>query len=188
MGTQTELRMRRLGLADGLGILGSLVPLAWLPGAADPLTYVKLLLLVAGGLALAPAVFIRWKALGRPSWIVVAPAASALLILVWGIVSTIGSGAPIWNTLFGWWGRGDGWLAWLGAIVLLLGATTLTTREVARTVTWLLGGASVVALIGLLQVGGVNIPEGAGGQVVLDDLAQEIAGFGVSAAGFVKRG
>lgn len=157
--------MRKVGLADALGVVASLVALAWLPGAADPLTYIKLLLLVGGGLALAPAVFQRWKVMGRPSWAVVVPTAAALLILVWGLVSTIGSGAPMWNTLFGWWGRGDGWLAWLGAVVLLLGATTLTTREVARTVTWLLGGATLVALIGLLQVGGVNIPEGAGGQV-----------------------
>ena len=157
--------MRRFGLPDGLGIVASLVALAWLPGAADPLTYIKLLLLIGGGLALSPAVFMRWKALGRPSWAIVAPAGAALLILVWGLISTFASGAPLWNSLFGWWGRGDGWLAWLGAVVLLLGATTLTTREVARTVTWLLGGASIVALIGLLQVAGVNIPEGAGGQV-----------------------
>jgi O-antigen ligase len=157
--------MKRFGLADGLGLVSALVALAWLPGAADPLTYIKLLFLIGGGLALAPAVFMRWKSLGRPSWVITIPAGAALLILVWGLVSTIGSGAPIWNTLFGWWGRGDGWLAWLGAVVLLLGATTLTTREVARAVTWLLGGASIVALIGLLQVAGVNIPEGAAGQV-----------------------
>jgi hypothetical protein len=157
--------MRRFGFADGIGIVGVLVAVAWLPGAADPLTYIKLLLLVGGGLALAPAVFLRWRAIGRPSWAVLVPSLAAMLVLVWGLVSSVGAGAPLWNTLFGWWGRGDGWLAWLGAVVLLLGATTLTTREVARTVTWLLGGASIVALIGLLQVGGVNIPEGAGGQV-----------------------
>jgi O-antigen ligase len=157
--------MRKFGLADALGIVASLVALAWLPGAADPLTYIKLLLLIGGGLALAPAVFMRWKAMGRPSWTILVPAAASLLILLWGLISTFASGAPLWNSLFGWWGRGDGWLAWLGAVVLLLGSTTLTTREVARAVTWLLGGASIVALIGLLQVGGVNIPEGAAGQV-----------------------
>ena len=112
--------MRKFGLADALGIVASLVALAWLPGAADPLTNIKLLLLVGGGLALAPAAFMRWKALGRPSWAIIVPAGAALLILVWGIVSAFGSGAPIWNSLLGWWGRGDGWLAWLGAVVLLL--------------------------------------------------------------------
>jgi O-antigen ligase len=157
--------MRKFGLADVLGIVGALVPLAWLPGAADPLTYIKLLMLGAGGLAVAPAVVMRWKSMGRPSWMVAIPGAAAVLIIVWGIVSTIGSGAPIWNTVFGWWGRGDGWLAWLGALFLLLGAATLSSREVARTVTWLMGAASIVAVIGLVQFGGVDFPEGTGGQV-----------------------
>lgn len=157
--------MRRFGLADVLGIVGSLVALAWLPGAVDPLTYVKLLILDVGGLAVAPAVVRRWSAMGRPSWSVLVPASAAILMLVWGLVSAVGSGAPFWNSLFGWWGRGDGWLAWLGALFLLLGGACLTIREVARTVTWLLGGATLVAIIALLQVVGVNIPEGTGGQV-----------------------
>jgi hypothetical protein len=150
---------------EGDRVGGPLVALAWLPGAADPLTYVKLLFLAAGGLALAPAVYLRWKAMGRPTWAVLLPSIAAVLILMWGLVSTMGSSAPIWNTIFGWWGRGDGWLAWLGALILLLGAATLSSREEARTVTWLMGGASVVALIGLIQFSGVNFPEGAGGQV-----------------------
>ena len=158
--------MRRFGLADALGIVASLVALAWLPGAADPLTYIKLLILAAGGMAIAPGVFLRWRAVGRRSAAVLIPCAAALLMLLWGLVSAVGSGAPVWNSLFGWWGRGDGWLAWLGAAILLLGAATLLTREVARTVIWLLGGASVVALIGFLQVGGADIPQGAGSTVV----------------------
>jgi O-antigen ligase len=77
-----------------------------------------------------------------------------------------GSGAPWAVSIFGWWGRGDGWLAWLGAVVLLLGAVTLTRDEVARTVTWLLGGASAVAFIGVLQALGLAFPEGGvGGSV-----------------------
>ncbi len=158
--------MRKFGLADALGIVGSLVAIAWLPGSADPLTYVKLLILAAGGLAVAPAVYVRWKGLGRPSWVCLVPMAAAGLIVAWGPIASVGSGAPMWNTVFGWWGRGDGWLAWLGAAVLLLGAANLSAREVARTVTWLLGGASVVALIGFLQVGGADIPQGAGSTVV----------------------
>jgi O-antigen ligase len=158
--------VRKFGLADALGIVGSLVAIAWLPGSADPLTYVKLLILAAGGLAVAPAVYVRWKGLGRPSWVCLVPMAAAGLIVAWGPIASVGSGAPMWNTVFGWWGRGDGWLAWLGAAVLLLGAANLSAREVARTVTWLLGGASVVALIGFLQVGGADIPQGAGSTVV----------------------
>jgi O-antigen ligase len=157
--------VKKVGLADALGAVGCLVALAWLPGAADPLTYIKLLFLAAGGLALAPAVYLRVKALGRPIGLVLVPAIASVLILIWGIVSSLGSGAPFWNTMFGWWGRGDGWLAWLGAIILLLGALTLSGREVARTVTWMLGGATIVSLIGLMQVVGVDIPQGAGGQV-----------------------
>jgi O-antigen ligase len=157
--------MRRFGLADALGIVGTLVALAWLPGAADPLTYVKLLVLIAGGLAVAPAAISRWKSMRRPSWVILVPSGACITILLWGLVSTVGSGAPVWNTLFGWWGRGDGWLAWLGALFLLLGAVTLSSREAGRTVAWLLGGASLVALIGLMQFAGVDIPEGAGGQV-----------------------
>lgn len=157
--------MKRIGLADGLGVVGVLVALVWLPGAADPLTYPKLLVLAGGGLALAPAVFLRWGSLARPSWPVFVPAGAASALVVWGAVSAAGSGAPIWNSLMGWWGRGDGWLAWLGSAILLLGAITLSSREVARTVTWLLGGATLVALISLLQVAGVNIPEGANSQI-----------------------
>jgi O-antigen ligase len=157
--------VRRFGLADGVGIVGALVALSWLPGAADPLTYIKLLVLIGGGLALAPAVVMRWKRLGRPSWATLLPSAAATLLVLWGVISIIGASAPLWNSLMGWWGRGDGLLAWVGALFVLLGAATLSAREVGRTITWLMGGASLVALIGLLQVAGVNIPEGAAGQV-----------------------
>jgi len=145
--------------------VAGLVALAWLPGATDPLTYVKLLVLLAGGLALAPVAFLRWKAMARPAWLVLIPAGAAVLLLAWGLVSAIGSGAPVWNSMFGWWGRGDGWLAWLGALSLMLGAASLSSREVARTVIWLMGSASIVAVVGVMQFAGMNFPEGAGGQV-----------------------
>ena len=157
--------MRKLGLADCLGLIAVLVAVAWLPGAADPLTYIKLLFLSVGGLAIAPTVIVRWRALGRPQWLWVAPSAAAVLLIVWGLVSAVGSGAPVWNSAFGWWGRGDGWLAWLGALFLLLGAATLSTAEISRAITWVLGGASFVAAVGLLQVVGVSISPGVGGQV-----------------------
>ena len=47
--------MRRFGLPDVLGVTAVLVAIVWIPGAADPLTYAKLLFLAAGGLAAAPA-------------------------------------------------------------------------------------------------------------------------------------
>ena len=157
--------MRKFGLADGLGLVAVLVAVVWLPGAADPLTLIKLLVLVAGGLAFAPAVVLRWRKLGRSQWVWAVPSVAAVALVTWGLVSIVGSGAPVWNSLFGWWGRGDGWLAWLGALFLLLGAASLSREEVSRTVTWLLGGASFVAIIGLLQVAGTSISPGFGGQV-----------------------
>lgn len=158
--------MRRFGLADALGLIAALVALAWLPGAADPLTYVKLLILVAGGLLIAPAVVRRWTREQRPSWLIASPCVATAVLVVWGLVSTFGSGAPFWNSLMGWWGRGNGILAWVGAVFLLLGAATLSRQEAERTITWLLGGASVVAVIGFLQLAGMDIPQGAGGGVV----------------------
>ncbi len=158
--------MRRFGLADGLGLVAALTAFVWLPGSADPLTYPKLIVLAAGGLALAPFVAHRWIRGGRPALGVIIVAGAALAIVIWGLVSTLAAGAPWAISLFGWWGRGDGWLAWLGAASLLLGAATLSRQEVTRTVTWLLGGGTAVALIGLLQVAGLQIPgEGMGGNV-----------------------
>lgn len=159
--------MKRWGLADGLGIVGALVALAYWPGATDPLTYPKLLVLAAGGLALVPAVVRRWTRQPRPPWAPLAVGAAALLLVVWGLISALGSGAPITVSLYGWWGRGDGWLALLGAAVLFLGAATLDRSEVDRTVTWLLGGGSIVGVIGLLQLAGVEVTgPGTGGAVV----------------------
>jgi O-antigen ligase len=158
--------MRKFGLADGIGLVGALAAIAYVPGMVDPLTYPKLLVLLAGGLALAPAVFLRWRRQGRPAVPALVVAAAVAGIVTWGLISTFASGAPLGVSLFGWWGRGDGWLAWLGAAILLLGAMTLNRTEVARTTTWLLGGASIVALVGLIQATGVSFPEGGvGGSV-----------------------
>lgn len=60
-------------------------------------------------------------------------------------------------SLFGWWGRGDGWLALASAALLLLAASTLTKREVERAIGWLLAGGAVVAVIGILEAVGVQL-------------------------------
>lgn len=70
--------MRRVGLPDLLGSVCSLVAVAWLPGSADPLTHIKLLFLIGGGLVLAPAVVQRWRAKGRPSGLAIAAAREPL--------------------------------------------------------------------------------------------------------------
>jgi O-antigen ligase len=158
--------VRKFGLADGLGLVGALVAIAYVPSGVDPLTYPKLLILVAGGLALAPAVVQRARSRPSRGMAVLVIAGAGTGIVIWGAIAIIGSGAPWAVSLFGWWGRGDGWLAWLGALVLLLGAVTLDRQEVARVVTWLLGGATVVALVGLVQAAGVAFPQGGvGGSV-----------------------
>lgn len=150
--------MRSFGLADGLGIVGALVAVTYLPGQIDPLTYPKLLVLAGGALFLAPFVVQRWRTRGRPAVGVFVVVGAVVGILGWGLVSMVASGAPWAVSIFGWWGRGDGWLAWLGAAILLLGASTLSVREAQRTVTWLLGGGAVVALLGIFQVAGLNWP------------------------------
>ena len=158
--------MRKVGLADVLGLVVGLVAVVWLPGSADPLTYIKLLVLVGGGLAVAPAALVRWRARANLRSFPLAPLVPAVGLLIWGFVSMVGSVAPIWNSLFGWWGRGNGWLAWLGAFLLLAGAASLSAREVGRTITWLMGAASLVAVIGFLQVAGADIPPGSESIVV----------------------
>jgi O-antigen ligase len=158
--------VRRFGFPDLLGVIAAGVAIVWLPGSADPLTYVKLLVLAGGGLALAPMAIHRWRSSGKRLSLSLVPVGAAIALVTWGVISSFGSGAPLWNSLFGWWGRGDGWLAWLGALSLLLGAATLTGREVGRTITWLLGGATLVGAIGFLQVAGADIPQGAGSTVV----------------------
>lgn len=158
--------MRRFGLADAVGLVAALVALAWIPGWVDPLTYPKLLVLIVGGLAILPPTILRFRREGfQPRWTFI-PVGGAVALLLWAVVSAVGSGAPVWNSLFGWWGRGDGLLALLGAVVLLAAAATLNRREVGRVITWLLGGATVAALIGLAQAAGVDVPSGSGGQVI----------------------
>ncbi len=143
--------VRKLGMADALGIMVALVALTWLPGVMDPASFPKLLVLTAGGLALIPATIDRWSRLARPAWQVLVPVGATLLLLVWLVVSTIASDAPWSVRLFGWWVRADGALGLLAAFVIFLAATTLTRREVQRTVDWLIGGAALAAGFGVPQ-------------------------------------
>ena len=157
--------MRKFGLADLVGIISALVALTLVPGLTDPATYTKLLVLAAGGLGLLPIAVWRWrsgKAKGWPSLVI---AGAAVLLMLWGLISLFFSGNPLTLSLFGWWGRGDGWLALAGAISLFLAASTLDGREVNRAITWMLGGATIAAAIGFLQFVGVSIA-GSTGQVL----------------------
>jgi len=153
-----EALVTRFGFADALGVVAGLSAIAYMPGLVDPLTLPKLLILVSGSLALAPVILLRWKRLGP--WGAVARVTSGVFVLLvlWGLISTIFSGAPWSLSVFGWWGRGVGLLAWIGACLLLLGAATLTPKEVSRTVSWILAGATIAALVATLQALGLSVP------------------------------
>ncbi len=161
--------MRRVGLADVLGLVGVLVPLMWLVGAVDSASYPKLLVLVAGGLGVAPAVVHRWLRLGRPTALLMVPLVALAFLVTWSVISALASGAPASVSLFGWWLRADGVLGTIAAAFLLLGAVTLSRAEVERTISWMLGGAALVAFFGLLQLAGMAIL-GSPGRTVLATL------------------
>ena len=159
-GTRTELGMgivKKFGYADLTGIVAALAAIFFVPGLSDPLTYTKLLVLAGGGIALLPVAIWRWRSGERHPWYVTVVASAAGLLVVWGLISMFASGAPYAVSLFGWWGRADGWLALSGAVSIFLAASTLRGPEIVRAMTWLLVGATVAALVGLLQALGVEI-------------------------------
>ena len=147
------------GLGDAAGIVAALVAIAYIPGLVDPLTYPKLLVLSAGGVALLPSALRRLSAqgLGLRRLILMTPAWAALALVLWSLVSWIGSQAPWSTSLFGWWGRGVGVLALLGACGLLVAGAVLTRAEIERCLMWVLVGATVAAVVGWLQASGLPI-------------------------------
>ena len=156
----------RWTLADGLGLVVGLTALAWLPGAADPAAMPKLTVLLAGTLALSPFVLRRILGSSRPGLFQLLVASAAPLMALWGFISLIASDAPWQSSLFGWWGRGVGWLALLSVTILAVGAATLDRNEVRRALDWILGAAAIAAFIGLLQFSGLLANEsGMGGAV-----------------------
>lgn len=144
-------------LADWLGLTGALVALTFLPGLNDPLTGPKLLVLSVAAFAALPALVIRWRKGQRPTGMLLIPAVAVIGLVVWGVISSVGSGAPWAVSLFGWWGRGDGWLALASAVILLLAAGTLDRDGIRRVITWLLWASALVAAIGLLEAIGVQL-------------------------------
>lgn len=146
-----------LGLADWLGATAGLVALVLLPGLTDPLTGPKLLVLSVGAFAALPPVVMRWRLGRRPQGALLLPVAAVAGLVVWGLISAVGSGAPWSVSLFGWWGRGDGWLALASVAILLMAASTLDRSEIKRVITWLLWFAAVITAIGLLEAVGIEM-------------------------------
>lgn len=149
----------RIGLGDATGIVAALVAVAYVPGLVDPLTYPKLLVLSAGGVALLPSALSRFGAKGASTsrLLVAAPVWAAMALVLWSAVSWLGSQAPWSTSLFGWWGRGVGVLALIGACGLFVAGAALTWAEIDRCLTWVLVGATVACVVGWLQAFGLTI-------------------------------
>ena len=144
--------MRRAGLGDALGIVVSLTALAYFPMQVDPASFPKLMLLVIGGLAVAPFVLLRWLAPSRPSSWALVPCIAGAALLLWSTLGTVLADAPWPTRLFGWFLRADGLLAIVAACILLLGAATLDRDEVQRAIAWVVTGSAVAALLAVPQV------------------------------------
>lgn len=156
----------RWTLADGLGVVVGLTALAWLPGATDPVAFPKLTVLLAGALSLSPFVVRRIAGPRRPRLPQLLVVAAAPAIVLWALASLLASDAPWQSSLFGWWGRGVGWLALISVAILVVAGATLDRDEVRRTIDWILGSTAMAALMGLLQFSGVVSNEaGMGGAV-----------------------
>lgn len=146
----------RWSLADGLGLtlLIALV-FAW-PSAGDA-SAVTAMILTIGGLACLPFGWSRWRA-GSSQRIDLFPLAAGLVLLGWGVISAIGSGAPWQVSLYGWLGRSDGLLTLMAVLALLISAASLTHPEVDRVVTWLLAAGAVLVVQALGQLAGLDYP------------------------------
>ncbi|MFN2167872.1 MAG: O-antigen ligase family protein, partial [Anaerolineae bacterium] len=97
---------------------------------------------------------------------ILVPAVAAAGLVTWSVISAIASDAPWGATIFGWWLRADGLLATVGAGLLLLSAATLAASEVPRVLAWILGGASLMVVVGLAQMAGASIMGSTGGPVL----------------------
>lgn len=152
--------MRRFGLPEMLGIVVSLVCLAWWSPINDYLAGPKQVVLVAGGLALVPAAIYRWRNGQRPNRLGLILVGFAVALPVWAAISWLGSGAPAANSFFGWWGRANGILSLVGGAALLFAASSLRRDEFGRVLTWILAGGTAMGLLGLAQLSGQQIVGG----------------------------
>lgn len=143
------------GFADGLGLVGLLVLVAYFPAFRDPINLPRMAVLWLGALALAPFVVWRWRTLPGRRRIAV-PATAAAGILAWALMSTLLSGNPWPVSVFGWWGRSDGLLTLFGVVTILLAAATLTRNEIRRLGLWLTAAFTALALVGWAQLFGAN--------------------------------
>ena len=149
----------RWSLADGLG-LTLLIALcfAW-PGSGD-LSAVTAMIVTAGALACLPFGFARWRGSPRPGVADLVPVGAAIALLAWGLISAIGSGAPVFVSLYGWFGRSDGLIMLLAVVALLVCAASLARDEIDRVITWLLAAGAVLVVEAMAQLAGLPYPPG----------------------------
>lgn len=161
LGHRAEVRTNdtgfRWGLADGLGFTVLIVlTFAWW-GGGDP-SAVSAMMLTAGALACLPFGIARWRAAPRPDAISLVPVLAAVVLLAWGFISAIGSGAPWQVSVYGWFDRSDGLLTLLAVVALLISAASLKRHEIDRVITWLLAAGAIVVLEGMAQLAGLPYP------------------------------
>ena len=147
---------RRIGLADLVGLVVALVGVSFWTSFPDPVNHSKLIVLVLGGAVIAPFAVARWvwgwHTLRTRLFAHLLIGGIAVGFLVWAVISAIGSGAPLYDSLFGAWGRNDGLLALFAVVAIFLAAITFSRTEVHRVVTWLLAAATVQVIVGVMQV------------------------------------
>ncbi len=153
-------------LGHYVGIALFLLAVVWIPGTADQFVGPRMVILATLGIGILPLALIRW--LRQPASRAARLAVGGLLALaVWAVISAVGSGSPWALSLFGWWGRDVGLLSIGGSCGLFLAAATLSGPQAALVLRWVLAGAAVTALVGVLQWFGVPLSQGLGGPVTL---------------------
>ena len=144
------------GMGDALGAVLLATAVAVVPGFGAEATTARELVLITGGLAMAPVVGQRVRRRRLHGWEWPALIALGVLVLM-SVVSAVANRLPIVDALSGWYGRGVGVLAIVACAVLTLGAWCLSATETWRLLRWVVVGASMCAVVLLLQWAGLGI-------------------------------
>ena len=158
----------RWGLPDLVGLTVAASAVVVLPGFPDPFNIPKLVILVSIALALLPIaawrIYLAWTSNQLNTALKIAVSACSLF-MGWACISALLAAGQLSAKTFGWLGRNDGLLTWLAVGSLFLTACLFTRPQVARVITWVMGGATVVLVTALIQATGVTILPGTGNQV-----------------------
>lgn len=163
-------------LGHGLGaVLAAVILITW-----PTTTALRLVVLLVGAMTLLPWTVDRLRRAQRGMRWTWAPLVLGLSLFAWSLISAIGSGAPWALSLYGWYGRDNGILMLLGVVILLATGASLRKGEVTSALWWVVGAASLAALVSIAQVLGVDIftnPLGYGGANSLLGNPNFAAGF-----------